>query len=616
MTVFQRVLEMVPDVYFRKWVAIDNKKLYVVQNIMYVGIVAVVIFFLISMPVYNVEVTPMLRLNLWAEAMDVTSSLFHDPGLCNSQLKMYDYKPSATSGWAFRDAKCAQLTNDICINANTACVHRSELVEQKSREMFFATSFVEEISETTTGAYTTGSYVIPGVMNLGAKFTSEFQVRLPSSYVHQLLGIALLETDELLTIVVDKDGKEVGRYTSDQIGDLTIGDVLNATGSSLEDIIAENTFGDQFPPNMLGGTGIEKMPRGRVTGLDVIFNYEFSNSLADAGYSGPVAKVTIDIAPAWMTRKTVEYIDDRGSTRTRTFGGVRFKFNQKGLFSWFQLNRVIYTLSLGLAWLQIPFFLVFYFAIMCLGTLSEVYTGFLYEDVDLHREFNGTSSRMLEVSYGFHDVHDVEENDHKVWGASQSRMKRRMDMLLELSQELDKKDRDQFTNFFFLNCATQMPSHRRALKIEDFRRPHMLNENLLFEDVLKIVDSDKASGNILEMLFMDDSLKEFSATAESEEAKLLGRTRKAPKAKELPPPHAQLMHRVMKEKDLGVLTSHSTLMRGRYGQDIVQEQMDNLNTALDSMHNTCGQLETNEDEWEEGEDYEDGNPRSSTVSRG
>eukprot|EP00418_Pyrodinium_bahamense_P067627 CAMPEP_0179090768 /NCGR_PEP_ID=MMETSP0796-20121207/41427_1 /TAXON_ID=73915 /ORGANISM="Pyrodinium bahamense, Strain pbaha01" /LENGTH=608 /DNA_ID=CAMNT_0020788343 /DNA_START=62 /DNA_END=1888 /DNA_ORIENTATION=- len=593
-------LDWAPALYLRKWVAIDNKRLWMVQLASYIVILVLLGYILISMPEYNILVRPAIRSDTWVTLPDVAAM---PQELCELSLDHYTYWPDESSPWRFSNPQCAEVTQTFCDNTSAACVHRGSIVHKAPDEVFIATSLNDEFFNASTGLRTTASYLIPGLEVLTVNHLYAYQVDLPSSWVHSIFGIAFLPSHLILAAIVGKNGNVLERtLREDGISNMTVAAALRAANVSLDDEIVGRLA--EFPDNK-DPTG-SRRPKLRVTGLDIIVDVEYTNILPDADHNGPVAKVTLRATPAWMSRNVVDFLDSQGSTRTRTFHGVRFIAKRKGELQWFQINQVVYTLSLCLAWMQIPFFVVFYFAIFCLGTLSDVYTGFLYEDVNLQQEFNGVSSRMLELSYGFHDVHDVEELDHRVWGTTKQRLHKRMDMILRNSEELDVAERNQFTNFVFTKCASTMPSGGEAIQLEDYRSPHMNHESLLFEDVLQIVDSDKHNGNVLERLFMDDSLRAFSATAENQDTKLLGKDRKRKVTNFVEVSYDAMMEQVRKQKLLSVMESSSSLTRARYGQVVVAEQMSNLERAMDKMSETCENVQAHsDDESEEDEEAEE-----------
>jgi len=404
------------------------------------------------------------------------------------------------------------------------------------------------------------------------------------------MGIAYLPSTQLITILLDMDENEVMRWTNEDrmTGHhvkMTLDMALKAAGVTLDMQVEDKPL--EFPKNKAEQG--EKKPFARVTGMDLVGTLTYNNDVLEKyDHDGPVAEIRFTGIPSWMPMTKTNRLDRGGSVVERNFHGVRVLFHEKGFYGWFQLNMVIYTLSLAIGWMNIPFFLVFYFAISCLGTLSEVYTGFLYENVDMQTEFNGVSARMLEKSYSFSDMHDVEEDDNKVWGVSLHRAVQRMDMILEGSKELDPEERKQFTNFFFMSSESRMPSGKQCVQLQTYMRTQMSDEKLLFEDIIAIIDSDQKNKNILEKFFMDDSLKAFSADDKS----MYEGVMKKRKEKDL---HAMISHDTMMEqlrrtKDMTIMAKHSNLARSNYAQEIVSEQLENLETALGKLNNKCDKV--------------------------
>mmetsp|Transcript_49613 Transcript_49613/g.156159 ORF Transcript_49613/g.156159 Transcript_49613/m.156159 type:complete len:600 (+) Transcript_49613:46-1845(+) len=590
------VLSCLPELYFRKWVAINNFRLWSVQMVSYVLILAGVLYVLIEIPAYDVEVKPEVRMKMWLHSNTAIPSA-PTPSYCRADAAAYDYFPDDTGAWRFegRPGKlCAQVASRMCSSDAAICLPVSEVAHSQDSIVFVATSLVEEKFDAITGTHHRESYLVPNAEKAVIGGQIDFQVDVPSSAVHSLFGMDLMPSPQIETVLLDKNGKEAARYMSktDKVEVLTVEGLLQQMDIDLDAPIEGRL--EEFPDNMDPDSNTETRPKARVTGMDITLLSELSNQFSDASFDGVVAKMTIQALPAWSTHTVILFLDSEGSTVTRTYHGIRVHRERRGTLGWFQLNQVIYTWSLYSAWLQVPFLIAFYFAVLCLGTLSDVYCGFLYEEVDLHREFNGVSARMLELSYGFHDLHDQEERDGRVWGATKHRVQNRMDAILEHDKDLDKTERQQFTNFLFGLCSSTMPSgENRAIQLEDYRRPHMKLENLVFEDVLQIVDSDRSSGNILERIFMDDSLKEFSAVAERADAEILGKVKRKLKCHdEHIPSSKDIMAQARKERSIKNLGRTDTIARCRYGQEVIDEQMRTMEKAFNKMYNKCEDVQT------------------------
>lgn len=583
---------LLPALYFPKSVAIENRRLWIVRTISYVFIFAGVVYVLWVIPNYKMAVKPAMRKNLWIADMSAVLTE-PKPFFCNNTMG-YNYRPDSAHPWEFRDAQCVEVSRFNICNEGVECMPLSQVASTATGEVFIATSYVKEVYDARSphGTRTFTSHLIPGVEKIALGIDVNFQLRVPSSWYHSALGLQMMPNPPFAeTIILDQNGKQVRRWLGTKSADnsVSIETLLEMTGANLSSEVVGRV--KEFPDNE-DGSG-EVRPKARITGLELLLSMEINNAFADSDYNGPVVKITAKATPTWVSHTVTSFTDPQGSTVTQQFQGIRVKVQEKGNLSWFQLNMVIYTLTLYSVWLQVPVFIVFYFAVHCLGTLSDVYAGFVYESVDLKREFNGVSSRMLEMSYGFHDVHDLEEDEKKVWACSRERLRKRFDVILEHDENLDAEERLKFTNYVFGKCSSPMPSGLSAIHLDDYMKPHMTGESLLFDDVLQIVDSDRSSGNILERIFMDDSLKEFSATAEKAEAAIFGKVKNTRSkhftVSDTPETAKKQAWTHQTTKKMG---RFNTIARCAYGGEVIEEQLDNLDRAFGKMYNMCDKVQS------------------------
>merc|ERR1712003_601998 len=154
--------------------------------------------------------------------------------------------------------------------------------------------------------------------------------------------------------------------------------------------------------------------------------------------------------------------------------------------------------------------------------------------------------------------------------------------------ELDEQERAKFANFLFFNAASCMPSGKPAIQLEDYVKVVTRKENLLFEDIVGIIDSDTADRGILERLFLDPAFAGFSKDAE-----MIGRhteNRKRTKRKTAANfsdsidysarTHAEQMDVVREQGELSIMVRESNLARSMYGHEIIQEKMPTLEAAM------------------------------------
>lgn len=516
--------DVMPSVYFRQHVAIENKRLWVFYVVSR-GIVVVSVGFLLInlMELYSVPRTATLRFQASIYEPPPGQATWGNPGdpFCTSAAAAHQSLQwnASTERCSFScerhiDAQCERnvaFQNDRSIFISTAV--RTELHFMVSPEQCQNRSgAVEQDGECRLRRST----FIPGVEHLGAFVIHGYAIELPTSYWHIVSGIKHLpETDVLTVFYSELLGKEVRRVMGSRFV-LTVGEALEIAGVDLDEPL---TGGGLFTEEAAAGL------TSRIVGVDLDITLDYSNNheeYSDSGsplyYPGPVCKLTIRASRnQWVSRAERSIVDLRGSSVTNSFTGVRLNFAQTAKFSWFSITEVLYKLTLSYVWMQIPFFLIFYIATMCLGALSDVYNGFLYDEVDLHSLFNGVSARMLEKSTGFGDLYDIVSPPQV--GVSPKRLQNRMTVILEKSEELDVAERNAFAQFFFEHTCADIGIGiiiTEAISLEGFLRAAMSCENMQYDDIIHLIDQEAwEKRNVLERFFMDSSLHEFGKTLDN-----------------------------------------------------------------------------------------------------
>jgi len=253
--------------------------------------------------------------------------------------------------------------------------------------------------------------------------------------------------------------------------------------------------------------------------------------------------------------------------------------------------QVSYAACLAVAWMRIPFLLVFYFAVFMLGGLSDVYNGFLYQTLDFGKEFTGVCARMLKTSYSFADMHDMEEEDGEgekeiqVWGISKERFAKRLEAIFAGTVLANDKGKlNLFVDFVFerSKSPTGMPSEEDAILLEDYIRIFGSKEDLPWDDIVQIFDQS-ATQNTLEKMFMDATLNRFYEAEmrigykEKTQYKV---DKKKWNAEGLANRRVNAMQLLRTKRDLGELKQQSNLVRAIYGQSLLEERMRTLELAL------------------------------------
>ncbi|CAJ1374451.1 unnamed protein product [Effrenium voratum] len=602
----------VPNVYFQKWVAIENKRLWGLYICIYITVVALVATAIGLFQVYIVPVDPHLRLQIWK---DVSVS----GGTCPTGN--YDYDPgNGTGNWAFQGASCAQLCSSGMPSApgSGACVTEAQLAQQDGDSIFFATAFNEEVSwryhgdqtwmanhfsrwytEVSAGQNASApdtpcpfpvtttnmadarmckkkaSYLLPDwTEGMTAKWDMGYQIKLPDSFAHAMAGKQLLETTGCATVIKSASGSTIKQFAAGEMTSITLKDALTAAELALSDVIGEQA---DLPNN-------QQRAKIQAVGATLVFHMEVTNN----GEGGtPKNEVTVTGVPGFVLREETDVLDAYGSLRARSYSGVRIKFSSRGTFSWFRMDRFLYVFTMCCVWLQLPGMIFFAFAMRFLGTLSEAYAGFTYEHIDLNKEVIGVSARTLSYSFSYEDASDFhEEHEGKiVYGMSLRQVRRRLQHVLNGHQTLTGPERKLFTEFFLANAEGVLPSGRKAVCYDFFLNALSSNENLRgFQDVVSIVDPDGSSKNALEYVFPDNTVEAMEA---------LGRRRRVQaKGTDSLVPHDTkmiVMNRLKLQSSIWA-AQRCNLTRCQLGQEALEQQLEKLQSAGNSLHDFASKL--------------------------
>lgn len=218
--------------------------------------------------------------------------------------------------------------------------------------------------------------------------------------------------------------------------------------------------------------------------------------------------MSVTAEPEWASKSTTSFIDFYGSTQTKSFVGIKIRTGAFGYMSWFQINQLIFTCTLGISWIILPCFLIFFLAMYCLGELSNIYRGFVFGDVQLHRAFTGVSARIMEIGWTHADMADNYSNRGTLQDLSLDRICKRMDLVLQSCEDLDEGERLNFSKFVFEEAGRH---EHRNVTLEDMMLVMTSNENLGHKDIVSIIDKDdNQDKSNLEWFFWDPTLKAFA----------------------------------------------------------------------------------------------------------
>lgn len=345
------------------------------------------------------------------------------------------------------------------------------------------------------------SYLMPEswLQSMMAKFTMEYQVQFPDSFAHAMSGKAMMETDGMTTVLKNTAGETIREIAAGEVISVSVQEALSIAGLSTSDSIEEQA---DLPNNM-------QRAKIAAVGATVLFHMEVSNT-GDLG--APVNEITIQGIPGFVTQKETDLLDFDGSMRVRTYSGIRFKFNYRGTFTWFRMDKFVYVFTMCVVWLQLPGMIFFSFALRCLGTLSEALAGYTYEHIDFTKEVIGVAARNMAYGFSQEDTSDLHEESGQgklVYGMSLRQVRRRLHHILNGHPTLTGPERKLFTEFFLANATGSLPTTGRdAVTYETYMQHLCSNENMKsFMDVVSIIDPVGANKNALEYVFTDKTVK-------------------------------------------------------------------------------------------------------------
>jgi hypothetical protein len=272
-----------------------------------------------------------------------------------------------------------------------------------------------------------------------------------------------------------------------------------------------------------------------------------------------------------MAWKDIAALDVHGSSRSRLYKGIRFKFFTSGGFSFFKVDQLLYLITICISWLSIPGMLFFSFATKNLGTLSEVISGYCYEKIDMAAEVSGVSARSLAYSYAQEDLSDIQKEEDLC--ISQKQTRNRLLQILEGNKNLGITERKLLTQFFFDNTAIEATdTGEELIGAREQLTANTTNETLRsFADVLAAVDPDGSNKNALEFVFTDKTVAALEAPRSFSLAKRTDNV----------VPHdtkKQLMNRLNLHSSLWVI-QRCNLDRCKLGQDALKQKIDRLSAA-------------------------------------
>jgi len=200
--------------------------------------------------------------------------------------------------------------------------------------------------------------------------------------------------DELKTVFVVVRGSERTKldpvFTSPEPIRISLGRLLDAAGVALDDFNTD-TLSNRLRcghPNANASAcryDVLDRPSLRITGIDIKVTLNYMNrrlfpSFPELeGHKGPACIAEVRVQPKWVGNPIIDCARVRSMSNvesdcTRTwYQGVSVSFSVSGGFAYVDFMQLLVTVGSTLAYFALPFWIVYFLAMFCMGPISDFY---------------------------------------------------------------------------------------------------------------------------------------------------------------------------------------------------------------------------------------------------
>lgn len=502
---------------FPKSVRIENSRLTILYWFLATGALAFVGFNCWVSSGYLVFAQPDGRFQYWPTSWAIDDASAAAINEAESQAeyctdpKKYEYCFDKNCSFSSQGSRCM----DICTSeVFDDCLETPERFIKETGGLFFPTFFQElEIkyepdsdSSKPQRRTTSRTRTVKGVEDMGIEFTHEYTVNSPTQSREQ--GSS---REEVLTILRDASGNELDRWLPGTTVTLQLKKMFEYAGVDLNKV--EPELGKNFLEGAEHPEGVLTRMAGTQIFLEMSYHNPWAYSVKD--WYGPVAILTITCQPSWSSNPQLQVFNANGSLRHRYYQGIRVTFTSKGRFAWVSMDQIISVMTSILVFIGVAKKIVFIFTVRCLGIVSSVYDGFLYQRVRLSRECCALAARLCSHTSTF-----VELKDRDL-GISKARLKRRFQRVFGHAEELDAHEVDRFVEFVYGHMK-KMGAADQSVDVEGFVKACSYGESLDVRTMISIFDADRRktllektfAGPVLRKLFKSDASTRARSSAD------------------------------------------------------------------------------------------------------
>jgi len=379
-----------------------------------------------------------------------------------------------------------------------------------------------------------GNHFVTGAELTRVIFNHEFSVTPHENSLNLLYKLSDLKSHSgsfnsdgwdkgMVTVLFDADGEETARFEQSEAVNLTIEHLMGAAAFDGRETGQRLTFDQRYGRPSVG---IDEGATVRLTGAALVVDlyttdrgkcpvYDVFRKVVRTNnvYVGrPVTCMTVFAERRWVSEESSEPLGLHGGMRIRHMSGVQVRFRKMGVFRYLDEQQVIQNLTVFFVWIQLPLVMTYWFCVMCLGTLSHIYSRVIHQELNLQEACRGLVARLLCHSAAYMDLADHSD------GISKHLIGDRMRDYLRDKEEIDDDELGRFVEFAWTGLKSQgghpgvMPDY---VSVQEFVEVCAQNEPLKFQALVRLFDQDRLRG-VLENLFLDKSMREMNTAAEQD----------------------------------------------------------------------------------------------------
>lgn len=494
-------------VQFVKSVKIENKRL----AIMYYTLSAALLIFFIATFIGEMKYLRLFpgdgRVTFWvdestwnlvSEEASKVNQVYGSSDICTT-AKKYEYCDSAGCGGAnWVGMKCMDLCTDEIIQD---CLENTERWYKEDMGIFFPTYFNETVTVFDSGKKVVSNkqQITKGVEQMILKFDHEYIIHSGGSGKDKK-GLSKDSDGNLLTILLDGEGKEIGRWEPGETVAVPLSTMLGIAGLDM------NSVRDEYGSNLLEGAEFADGIMARLAGalIDLELFYTNINIHPHTGKDAVVCYIHINPSVSWTSKPMVDAFDSVGSHRLRYFQGLRVRFKASGRFGSWNFGNILSGVTSCLVFVGAAAKITKVFAITSLGSLSVIYEGFIRQNCSLERDACGLAARLTGHTSAFLELKDTKH------GITRNRLNKRFQRIFSKETVLNAAEIGRLSdyvfaamNWDFTGCSGD---GTQVIDIEEYTRACGQGELVSIKSFIDIFDADRKKG-FLEMLFVDGSLR-------------------------------------------------------------------------------------------------------------